>query len=73
MKLYEIKNTYLDFLARMESGEIPEEAVQDTLEGLEGVFEEKADNIACLIKTLNAEASAIKTERDVLYLSLIHI
>ena len=67
MKLYEIKNTYLDFLARMESGEIPEEAVQDTLEGLEGVFEEKADNIACLIKTLNAEASAIKTERDTLY------
>ena len=63
MKLYEITATYQDFLNAVESGEIPEEAIADTLEGLDGVFEEKADNIACMIKSLLADAAAIKAER----------
>lgn len=66
MKLYEISNTYQDFLNAVESGDIPEEAVADTLEGIQGDFNEKADNIACIIKNLSAEADAIKAERDAL-------
>lgn len=64
MTLYEIATQYQDFLNKVESGEIPEDAVADTLEGLDGVFDDKADNVACVIKSLNAEAMAIKEECD---------
>lgn len=66
MTLYEISVQYQEFLQMVEEGEIPEEAVADTLEGLDGVFEEKADNIACYIKNLRAEAAAIKEEASAL-------
>lgn len=66
MKLYEIKDTYLALIEAMESGEIPEEAIADTLEAVEGEFSDKADNIACLHKALKAEAAAIKQEADAL-------
>ena len=62
--LYEISAQYASFLSAVESGEIPDEAIEDTLAGLDGDLNDKVDNIACLIKQLSAEADAIKTERD---------
>lgn len=62
MKLYEIKDLFIRFAEMVENGEIEEDAIADTLESIEGEFEDKADNIACLIKTFNAEAEAIKAE-----------
>ncbi len=62
MKLYELTADIRSFMAAVEAGEIPEEAIADTLESLEMAFEDKAENIACLIKELNAEAEAIKAE-----------
>jgi len=64
MTLYEINQTYQEFFDKVESGEIPEEAVSDTLESLDGEFEDKADNIACYIKSLLSDAQAIKAESD---------
>lgn len=64
MKLYEITAEYQRFLEAVENGEIPEEAIADTLECVEAALEEKADNIACIIKNLTAEAAAIKTEEE---------
>ncbi len=66
MKLYEIAEEYEDLVAAIENGEIPEEAVADTLESIHALMEDKADNIACLVKSLSAEASAIKAEEDAL-------
>ena len=66
MKLYEISETRLRFLEAIESGEIPEEAIADTLAGIDGEFDEKADDIACYIKTLLSESQAIKAEIDTL-------
>lgn len=66
MTLYEINQTRLDFLSRIESGEIPEEAIADTLEALDGEFDDKADDIACYIKSLLSEKQAIKAEADAL-------
>lgn len=63
MKLYEIAADYENLLEMIEEGEIPEEAVIDTLESIEAIFEEKADNIACGIKNLLAEIEAIKKEK----------
>lgn len=62
MKLYEIANDYLAFMQAIEDGEIPEEAIEDTLEAITSELEDKADNIACLMKTLIAEANAIRGE-----------
>lgn len=64
MTLYEINEQYRAFLAAVEDGEIPEDAVADTLEAIEADFDEKADNLACLIKELLAEADGIKKEAD---------
>lgn len=62
MKLYEIANEYLSFMEAIENEEIPEEAIADTLEAIEGEIEIKADNIACILKSLEAEATALKSE-----------
>ena len=66
MKLYEIADTYRAFMAAVDAGEIPEDAVADTLDWIEGEFEAKADSIACLIKELRLEAKGIKEEADTL-------
>lgn len=65
MKLYEITDQYATVLDMLESGD-PEVqgAAQDTLEAIQGEFDDKVDSIACLIKELKAEAEAIKAEKD---------
>jgi hypothetical protein len=62
MKLYEIANDYLALLEAIENGEIPEEAIADTLEAITGDIEVKADDIACLLKNIEADVLAIKAE-----------
>lgn len=62
MKLYELTNDYLALLEAIDNGEIPEEAIADTLESITTCIEEKADSIACALKNLDAECSAIKAE-----------
>lgn len=62
MTLYELASGYKNFLAAVENGEIPEEAIADTLEAMEGDITEKIDNIACVLKVLAAEEKAIKEE-----------
>lgn len=63
-RLYELTADYRNLLVAIESGDIPDEAIADTLESIEAAVEEKADNIACLIKNLTADAEAIKAEED---------
>ncbi len=46
------------------SEEIPEEALADTLEALEGAFEEKAVNICHVLANGDADIAAIKAEVD---------
>lgn len=64
MKLYELANDYENLMAAIENGDIPEEALADTLESITALLDEKADNIACWIKQLTAEVEAIKAEED---------
>lgn len=66
MKLYEITQNYRDFINAIETGEIPDEAIADTLESIEGLFSDKADNIACVVKELESDMTAIKAEVDTL-------
>lgn len=62
MTLYELMSSYKNFLTAVENGDIPEEAIADTLEAIEGDIDEKIDNIACVLKVLQAEEKAIKEE-----------
>lgn len=62
MKLYEIANDYLVLMEAIENGDIPEECIADTLEAVKATLEDKADNIACLLKNIDAEVLAIKAE-----------
>ena len=64
MKLYEIANDYLALLEAIESGEIPEECISDTLEAIKGEIDVKADNIACMLKSLEADVNAFKAEEN---------
>lgn len=64
MKLYELANDYLALMAAIDAEEIPEEAIADTVEAITGEIEDKADNIACILKNLDAEIGAIKAEED---------
>lgn len=64
MKLYELVKEMEDLVALSECGEIPEEAIRDTLEGLQGEINEKAEQIALTVKQLVAEAAAIKQEEQ---------
>lgn len=50
----------------IENDEVEAEAISDTLEAIRDTLEEKADNIACIIKELTAEAAAIKEEEQAL-------
>ena len=68
MTLYDINQSRLEFFERIASGEIPEEAIPDTLASMDGEFDDKADNIACFIKSLLYDAQAIKSEADTLIL-----
>ena len=60
MKLYDINQEILDCID-METGEI---IVPEMLDALEMEKSDKVENIALWIKDLNAEAAAIKAEKD---------
>lgn len=62
MTLYELTKAYSDFAAAVENGEIPEEAIADTFDMLEGDLDDKIDNTACAIKNLNVEIKGIDDE-----------
>ena len=64
MKLYEITSQYLQLLELAEDPDMDPEILTDTMEAIQGDFEEKADGYAKVISNLTAEAEAVKKEID---------
>lgn len=62
MTIYEIADQYKDFLTALEDVELDEEAIKDTLESFDGVFETKADSYAKIISALNDDVENIDKE-----------
>ncbi len=61
--LYNITGDYLSLLEMLENdGDIDPQILADTLEGIEGEFEEKADEYAKIIRELDAEEDKFITE-----------
>jgi hypothetical protein len=61
--LYEITDKYLKIQSMIEDGELDEQTLKDTLEGIEFDLEEKADNYAKIIKNISSDIEGIKTEQ----------
>lgn len=66
MKLYEISESYREFTAAVENGEIPEDVIADTLDAINCAFEDKAEAVAVTIKSLIAECNALRSEEQAL-------
>lgn len=57
--LYELTTQYRSLERLAETDDLPSEVVRDTLEGLTGEIELKAQNVAAFIRNLDATAEAI--------------
>lgn len=66
MKLYEITNIFAEFAYRLDQAETPEdlEACQVALQGIEYSFDEKIENIAKVVRNIEAESKAYKEEEQ---------
>lgn len=60
--MYELTNDYMAVLDMANNPDIPPEVIADTLEGISGEIELKAENSAIIIKELEAEMLKLKTE-----------
>ena len=64
MKLYELTGQYLELLEMAETEDIDPQILKDTLEGVEGEIENKADNYAKVLRTIGGEITSIQAEID---------
>lgn len=62
MKLYELTQNYLNLLDLLENPEVPADIIQIALEEVEGNFEDKAENIVKLIKSVEGDIKTYKEE-----------
>ena len=62
MTLYNLTNDYMNLLELAEDPDIDEQAFIDTLEGIDGALEDKADGYAKVIRTLEGDAAACDAE-----------
>lgn len=68
MKLYELTEQFLELQELIYDPETDEQVIKDTMEGLWGEIEEKADGYAKIIEGLKADAQAIKKEEERLFM-----
>lgn len=61
--LYQLTNNYETVLNMLYDEDIDEQMILDTLEGIEGEIEDKADGYAKIIKELLGDAEKIKEEK----------
>lgn len=58
LHLYEISERYRELQMLAESDDLPPEVIRDTLEGIEGEWEDKAEAVAAYIQNIEAAAEA---------------
>lgn len=58
--LYMLAGEYKQAAEQLANLDLPPEVVRDTLEGLSGDLEQKALNVAMLVRSLEADAAAVK-------------
>lgn len=58
--LYQLTADYREAAERLTDSDLPEEVIRDTLEGLAGEIEAKAQNVAFIIRNMEVSAKAIR-------------
>ena len=61
--LYSLTSEYLQLLDMMQDPDVDPQTVADTIEGIEGEIEIKADNLITVCKELEAQAAKWKAEK----------
>ena len=64
MSLYQNTMDMLELHNLLNSGEVSEEDLSDTIESIGAAWEERAEAVLCVIKNMRAEAAGIKAEED---------
>ena len=64
MKLYELSQNYLNLKELLENPEVPQEMVIAALDEVGEQFEDKVENIAKLIKTMEVDIKGFKEEES---------
>lgn len=62
--IYQITSDYLQLMQLMEDPEMDSQTLSDTMEGIEGELEVKAESYAKVMKNLEADVVGIKAEID---------
>ena len=62
MKLYELKNQYLALAELADDPDMPEQALQDSLEGITGEIELKAEALLQVVANMEGDTTAIDAE-----------
>ncbi len=65
--LYELTEQYQTLMELAYDPEVDEQTLQDTMEGIEGEIEEKADGYARIIFSMKADIEAMRAEEDRLF------
>lgn len=64
LSLYQISAQYKSVLELIASEDLPDEVIKDTLEGIEGALELKANNVMMFVKNIKGLAEQIKAEEQ---------
>lgn len=62
--IYEIREDFLRLQEVAETGGIDKEVLDDTLDSIESILEDKAENYGLIIKNLENETAGLKAEAD---------
>ena len=62
MNLYELSADWESVYQMLDDPDIPEDAIMDSLEGIEMIMEDKADSIAKILKAMNGDIDATDAE-----------
>lgn len=62
MNLYDLSRDWESVYQMLDDPDIPEDAIMDSLEGIEAVMEDKADSIAKILKSMDGDITATDAE-----------
>lgn len=62
--IYELAGAYLQILEMMENPDLDPQTLADTMEGVEGELEMKAESYAKIMKNLEGDVAALKAEEE---------
>lgn len=64
MTIYEITSDYLQLMQMMEDPELDPQTLADTMEGIDGELEVKAENYGKVLRNIEGDIEALKSEEE---------